>query len=226
MARPASRRLSTFLAGTVATFTVVPAPTLLGWRSTQYAGYIEDTVKLTPRLELRAGFRFEGTNGWNESQGRAANYAFTNGVIATNPTIGSSALAVNNAKFLPEPRIGLAWDPQGNGHTAVRGGFGIHRALLDNLDYRLDQTAPFNTTVSVKNIAVSSPALYDDEHASRGKPSLAVECAARYPDPHGALLVLQGRAAGCTQHLADRRLTSALTAITRSSPKTRTSRFP
>ena len=147
--------LSSFLAGTVATFTVVPAPTLLGWRSTQYAGYVEDTVKLTQRLELRAGFRFEGTNGWNESQGRAANYAFNDGVIATNPTVGSNALAVNNAKFLPEPRIGLAWDPYGNGRTAIRGGFGIHRALLDNLDYRLDQTAPFNTTVSVKNIAVN-----------------------------------------------------------------------
>ncbi len=148
--------LSSFLAGTVATFTVVPAPTELGWRSTQYAGYLEDTIKLTPRLELRAGFRFEGTTGWSESQSRAANYAVTNGVIATNPTIGSSALTTNNAKFLPEPRIGLAWDPQGNGHTAIRGGFGIHRALLDNLDYRLDQAAPFNTTVSVKNIAVSA----------------------------------------------------------------------
>src|SRR3984957_12475679 len=147
--------LSTFLAGTVATFTVVPAPTLLGWRSTQYAGYIEDTVKLTPRLEVRAGFRFEGTNGWDESQGRAANYAFKNGLINTNPTVGTNALAVNNAKFLPEPRIGLAWDPYGNGRTAIRGGFGIHRALLDNLDYRLDQTAPFNTTVSVKSIAVN-----------------------------------------------------------------------
>ncbi|HEY6374779.1 MAG TPA: carboxypeptidase-like regulatory domain-containing protein [Edaphobacter sp.] len=148
--------LSTFLAGTVATFSVVPAPTELGWRSTEYAGYLEDTIKLTPRLELRAGFRFEGTTGWSESQSRAANYAVTNGVIATNPTIGSSALTTNNAKFLPEPRIGLAWDPQGNGHTAIRGGFGIHRALLDNLDYRLDQTAPFNTTVAVKNIAVSA----------------------------------------------------------------------
>ena len=148
--------LSTFLQGTVATFSVVPAPTALGWRSTEYAAYLEDTIKLTPRLELRAGFRFEGTNGWNESQGRAANYTFTNGIISTNPTIGSSALTVNNAKFLPEPRLGLSWDPLGNGRTAIRGGFGIHRALLDNLDYRLDQAAPFNTTISLKNVPVSS----------------------------------------------------------------------
>ncbi len=28
-------------------------------------------------------------------------------------------------------------------------------ALLDNLDYRLDQTAPFNTTQTLKNVPVS-----------------------------------------------------------------------
>ncbi len=65
----------TFLQGTVKTFTVVPSPTELGWRSLEGAGFIEDTIKLTPRLELRAGFRSESTNGWNEAQGRASNYA-------------------------------------------------------------------------------------------------------------------------------------------------------
>ena len=43
--------LQTFLQGTVKTFTVVPSPTELGWRSLEGAGFIEDTVKLTPRLE-------------------------------------------------------------------------------------------------------------------------------------------------------------------------------
>jgi hypothetical protein len=37
----------------------------------------------------------------------------------------------------------------------VRGGFGLYHGLLDTLDYRLDQTAPFNTAESIKNIAVS-----------------------------------------------------------------------
>jgi hypothetical protein len=148
--------LQTFLAGTVATFTVVPAPTELGWRSWMGAGYLEDTTKLTARLELRAGIRVESTNGFNESQGRAASYGFTNGIINTNPTVGSSGLSTNRAKFLPEPRAGLAWDVFGNGHTAVRGSVGLHHSLLDNLDYRFDQAAPFNTTLSLRNVAVSS----------------------------------------------------------------------
>jgi Carboxypeptidase regulatory-like domain len=146
--------LSSFLQGNVATFTVVPAPTALGWRSLYGAGYIEDAWKVTPRLELRAGFRSESTNGWNEAKGRASNYGFTDGVINTNPTIGDSALSDNHAKFMPEPRIGLAYDLFGNGKTAVRASFGVHRALLDALDYRLDQTAPFNTTLSFSNTTV------------------------------------------------------------------------
>ncbi len=148
--------LTSFLQGTIATFTVVPSPTPLGWRSQELAGFVQDLIKVRKNLAIRLGFRFESTNGWNEVAGRAANYALdANGVIQTNPTIGKSALTVNRAKFLPEPRVGLAWDPFGKGKTAVHAGFGIYRALLDNLDYRLDQTAPFNATESLKNIQVS-----------------------------------------------------------------------
>jgi hypothetical protein len=148
--------LTTFLQGTVKTFTVVPSPTKLGWRSWMGAGYLEDTIKLTPRVELRAGIRIESTNGFNESQGRASNYAFTNGVINTDPFVGTSPLTDNRAKFLPSPRLGLAWDVHGNGKTSIRAGFGMHYSLLDNLNYRLDQAAPYNTTLSLANVAVSS----------------------------------------------------------------------
>ena len=148
--------LTTFLQGTVATFTVVPSPTAMGWRSLEGAAFIEDTLKATPRLELRAGFRIESTDGWNEAHGRAANYAIVDGVLQTDPVIGNSALTTNKAKFLPNPRVGFAWDLFGNGKTALRGGAGLYHGLLDTLDYRLDQTAPFNTAESIKNIAVSS----------------------------------------------------------------------
>ena len=148
--------LASFLQGTISTFTVVPDPTALGWRSRELAGYVEDGMKLTKNLNVTVGFRFESTDGWNESHGRAANYGFdANGVIQSLPFVGGSAFTVNRARFLPEPRAGLAWDPFGKGATVIHAGAGIHRALLDNLDYRLDQTAPFNTTLSLKNAAVN-----------------------------------------------------------------------
>ncbi len=148
--------LQTFLQGTIKTFTVVPSPTELGWRSLEAAGFIEDTIKVTPRLELRAGFRSESTNGWNESQDRASNYAIVDGVLATDPFVGSSALSENRARFLPAPRVGFAWDVWGNGKTAVRGGFGLYHGLLDTLDYRLDQTAPYNTAEAISNVATGT----------------------------------------------------------------------
>jgi hypothetical protein len=149
--------VATFLQGTIKTFTVVPTPTELNWVSWFGAGYLEDTWKVTPSLELLAGIRFESTNGWNEAHGRAGIYGFTNGVINTNPTVGSAGLPTNNAKFLPEPRVGLAWKVSSDGKTAVRAGFGLHHSLLDNLDYRFDQSAPFNTTLAYSGVPVSNP---------------------------------------------------------------------
>ncbi|MGH9604659.1 MAG: carboxypeptidase regulatory-like domain-containing protein [Terracidiphilus sp.] len=146
--------LQTFLQGTVKTLTVVPSPTEMGWRSLEGSGFVEDTIKVTPRLELRAGFRSESTNGWNEAHDRAANYAIAGGVLQTEPAVGVSALTTNRAKFLPEPRLGFAWDVWGKGKTAVRGGFGLYHGLLDTLDYRLDQTAPFNTAESIRNVSL------------------------------------------------------------------------
>ncbi len=147
--------LASFEQGQVSKYTIVPAPTGLGWRALFTAGFIEDAWKASPRLEVRAGLRLESSTGWNEAQGRASNYDFTNSVINTTPTVGSSALSENRAKFLPEPRVAAAWDIFGTGKTAIRASFGLHRAVLDTLDYRLDQAAPYNTTLSYSNTAVA-----------------------------------------------------------------------
>ena len=104
----------------------------------------------TPRSRNAGiGFRTETSTGWSESQNRASVYSFSNGVISTNPTSGlSNALTANHALFLPEPRVGFAWNVLGNGHTSLTGGVGLHHTLLDALDYRLDQAAPYNTVYS------------------------------------------------------------------------------
>src|SRR5712672_1793060 len=149
--------LQTFLQGKVSTYAYAPRFTPLSWRSTQGAFFVEDVIKMNGSLELRLGFRGESTDGWNEAHRRASNYAFdSNGVILRNPVVGGSALAVNNAKFLPAPRVAVAWSPFTSKQTVVRAGFGLHYALLDNLSYRLDQNGPYNDVFAVKNISFSS----------------------------------------------------------------------
>jgi hypothetical protein len=148
--------LPNFLEGNIATFSVVPSPTPLSFRSLQGAYYTEDVLKLRPSLELRLGFRGEFTDGWNEAHGRASNYLFdSNGVIQTNPVVGHSAFLINRAKFLPAPRLGLAWSPFSR-KNVIRAGFGMYYTLNDSISYRLTQSAPFNSVVVLRNVPLSS----------------------------------------------------------------------
>ena len=149
--------LSTFLAGTIKTFTYAPISTELGWRALFVDAFLEDTWRIFPRLEARIGFRSESSTGWSETRGRAGVYHFTNGVIASNPSLQQNALTDNRTLLLPEPRVGLAWNVFGNGNTSATLGAGLHHSLLDALDYRLDQAAPFNTVYSYSGTTVANP---------------------------------------------------------------------
>jgi Carboxypeptidase regulatory-like domain len=147
--------LETFLQGTTKSFLYDPAPTEMNWRSLFGAFYAEDVIRLSPRLTVSLGLRDEFTTGWNEAHGRAATYTFPSGVISTQPRIGDSLFTVNNAKFLPQPRIGIAWSPFGT-KTVLRAGFGMYDDLQDALGYRADQNAPFNPTYSIASLSVSA----------------------------------------------------------------------
>jgi hypothetical protein len=170
--------LTNFLQGNMSSFLWDPAPTEMNWRSLFGAWYAGDVIRIFPRLTLSLGFRDEFTTGWNEAHGRAANYTFTNGVISNTPHIGDSLFTVNNAKFLPQPRIGLAWSPLTE-KTVIRAGFGMYNDLQDALGYRADQNAPFNPTYSVGSATKSFPVS-----------SLPIDPSA--PPPTGAKLVPGG----------------------------------
>jgi Carboxypeptidase regulatory-like domain len=170
--------LTNFLQGNISSFLWDPAPTQMNWRSLFGAWYAEDTIRVLPRLTVSLGFRSEFTTGWNEAHGRAANYTFSNGVISDTPHIGDSLLTTNQAKFLPQPRIGLAWSPASD-KTVIRAGFGMYNDLQDALGYRTDQNAPFNPVYSVGSATVPYPVS-----------SLPIDPSA--PPPTGAKLVPGG----------------------------------
>lgn len=146
--------LQQFLEGTVSNFAYDPAPTEMNWRSLLGAWYMQDTIRITPKLTVSLGFRDGFTTGWNEAHGRAANFVFRNGTIQSQPRIAHSAFTVNNARFLAQPRIGIAWSPLG-AKAVIRAGFGTYYDMQDALGYRMDQNAPFNPSYSISNLPVA-----------------------------------------------------------------------
>jgi len=149
--------LQTFEQGTVSQFQVVPDPNELGWRSWFGAWYVEDAIKLRPRLTIQLGLRHEFTTGWNEVSGRAANYVTNgSGILQTNPIVGSSIFTTNNAVKLFSPRIGLAWDVFGTGKTAIRAGAGTYYSLIDALSFLMNALPPTNGSATFTNVPLAS----------------------------------------------------------------------
>lgn len=141
--------LTAFLQDRPTAFQYVPTRSMLGFRSTEAAWYLQDQIRVRPNLTVRLGLRDEMTTGYNEVAGRCANYAFDqNGVILTEPLVGHSCLQENNAIALWQPRVGVAWDPTGTGSWAVRAGFGIYNTLQDNVDQAFGANPPFNARIS------------------------------------------------------------------------------
>ncbi len=147
--------LTTLLQGTVTTFQVIPNANELGWRSWYGAWYVEDSMRLLPRLTFQIGLRHEFTSGWNEVSGRGANYVpGAGGVLQTNPIVGDSILTKNNMKALFAPRASLAWDVFGTGKTAVRAGFGTYYSMIDALNFLMNSLPPANNNLSFANQAL------------------------------------------------------------------------
>jgi hypothetical protein len=148
--------LTTFLQGTTSTFQVVPSANELGWRTWMGAWFVQDTIKLRPRLTLQLGLRHEFTNGWNEVSGRAANYIpDSNGILITTPRVADSVYTQNNSKNLFGPRVGLAWDVFGNGKTAIRAGYGTYYTMIDALSFLLNSLPPYNGSITFSGLLQS-----------------------------------------------------------------------
>jgi Carboxypeptidase regulatory-like domain/TonB dependent receptor-like, beta-barrel len=88
--------------------------------------FVQDDWKLTPRLTLNVGLRYEYSG-----VPRDENLQAING-ISDDPARGLFFRApkpdINNFA----PRFGFAWDPRGNGKWAVRGGAGLAYDVIPN----------------------------------------------------------------------------------------------
>jgi hypothetical protein len=148
--------LTSLLQGTTSSFQVVPSAHEIGWRSLFGAGYADDTIRLTHKLSVEAGLRYEFTTGWNAVQNRAADYVTnSSNVLLTAPVVGSAIFTTNNAKKLFSPRVSLAYDVFGNGKTAIRAGFGTYYSLIDDLAFLLNSLPPYNGSLTFSGVLSS-----------------------------------------------------------------------
>ena len=94
-------------------------------RITIVGGYIQDDWRIRPRLTLNLGLRYEMSTVPTETKGKLTNLPTLD---SGTPHLGDPYFA-NPTLHNFEPRVGFAWDPFGDGKTAVRGGFGMFDVL-------------------------------------------------------------------------------------------------
>ena len=150
--------VTTFLQG-LPNFTRAPSPGSSNSKTLTYTSigvYAQDDVKVSDRLTLNLGLRYEPQTRYKEKFGRES--AIRNILTDSAATLGP--MFRNNTLDNVSPRFGFAWDVRGNGKTAVRGA-AARLYDLGNLATPLVQavagTPPFSSLSRVNNAPFTVP---------------------------------------------------------------------
>jgi hypothetical protein len=122
-------------------------PTAFQFATIDYAGFVQDSWHVTPRVTLSLGLRYE--------------YQQNPDPQIPNP-LEPRTSSFPSDKNNWGPRIGVNWDARGNGNTVVRGGYGVFYARIINstISNAITNTglATGQLQLSIQNNAAGAPA--------------------------------------------------------------------
>jgi hypothetical protein len=148
------RSISDFLGGVTQQFEIAKPGSDFErhFRQSLFGLYLQDDFKVSRRLTLNLGARWEFVTTPRERDGKVSNLRNISDRIVT---VGDP-LFNNRTKGQVAPRVGFAWDVKGDGKTAVRGGFGIfHEQPL----FYVFRNPIFRGVPFVDRAVISRPAL-------------------------------------------------------------------
>ena len=122
----------------------------------EWATFAQDTLKVTPRFTLIAGLRyafngvpFERDANFSNFYGNASVATPPGGFLFTQVGPGTGHQLYKDNWNMWEPRVGFAYDVNGDGKTAIRGCFGIfHDRIFDNLFGNAKSNPPFQASLN------------------------------------------------------------------------------
>lgn len=107
---------------------------------TTFAAFLQDDWRVTPRLTLNLGLRYELPGVFGERDNKLGNFDPTSPTGLVQIGYGETSTYHGDHNNF-SPRVGFAWDVRGNGKTVIRGGGSI-----------MYESIPLITFVAVNNL--------------------------------------------------------------------------
>ena len=123
---------------------------MVGTRTWENGFFAQDDFRLTRRLTLNLGLRYDVLTWPTEIENRQANFDLVTGALIVGGSNGASRQLIPNDYHDFGPRLGFAYQLTNDGKTVLRGGYGLFYFIdRGGISNQLAQNPPFSGENSV-----------------------------------------------------------------------------
>jgi Carboxypeptidase regulatory-like domain/TonB dependent receptor len=120
---PGANSVEDYFAGVPASGSILTGDPTRQISNLGFAAFLQDDWHAAKNLTLNVGLRYEINTVVKEAHNLLGNFDPLKGLEQVGQGISAPYYGDHDSVA---PRFGFNWDPQGTGHTVVRGGFGVH----------------------------------------------------------------------------------------------------